>query len=245
MYFNDTDRSLYRSLHGGLLFSTIKIGESDLHVGAPKENAQAVFERAETALREARGPLEAYVKAHPEFLSALLPLDETPDMPDIAREMCKAAQVAGVGPMAAVAGAINDALAYELLKLTGEFILENGGDIFIQTRTARNILIYAGKSPLSGKLGVRIPPGTWSVCTSSATVGHALSFGKADAALIITKSICALSDAMATALGNRIKTFENIEPALDWALGAEGVCGALAVVGGAFGAKGDVELIGL
>ncbi len=263
MYFNDTDRTLYRSLHGGLVFYTVIIGESDLHVGAPKEAAEAVFKRADSALSEARSPLEAYAKAHPEFIKALSPLPIAADMPDIAREMCNAAQIANVGPMAAVAGAVNDVLAGELLRLADELILENGGDIFIQTRTERNILVYAGKSPLSGQLGIRLQPGTWGVCTSSGTFGHALSFGKADAALIITKpadagdavlsvpqnsaarqcGITALSDAMATALGNRVRAFDDIEPALDWALSVKGVCGALAVIGGAFGVKGELELI--
>ncbi len=276
MYFNDNDRTLYRSLHSGLIYRTVKIGESDLHLGVPKKASAAVFARAESALRELRGPLEAYAGGHPEFVKALSPIPENDAMPYIVITMCKSAQKAGVGPMAAVAGAVNDILAKELLKLTDELILENGGDIFIKTRVERNILVYAGKSPLSGKLGIRLPPGTWGVCTSSGTVGHALSFGKADAALIITKpadvgddvldvlsitanavpsvspntrtglhscGITAQSDAMATALGNRIKAYEDIEPALKWALSVDGVCGALAVMGGAFGAIGEIELI--
>ncbi len=263
MYFNDTNRTLYRSLHSGLIFCTIKAKESDLHVGAPENAAKAVFARAQSALIAIREPLEAYANAHPAFVKALAPLPETEDMPNIVREMCRAAQKAGVGPMAAVAGAVNDFLAEELLKLSDELILENGGDIFIQTATERNILVYAGASPLSGKLGVRVPPGAWGVCASSATVGHALSFGKADAAVILTKPYdavgdavlsvpqnthrenTALSDACATALGNRIKTFDDIEPALNWALSVEGVCGALAVLGGAFGALGEIELVRL
>lgn len=259
----------YRRIHGGLTFTTIAHKESDIHVGAPESAAGAVAELAKRALAEIRAPLEAYAAARPEFAAALAPLSEAQYMPAIVREMCRAAKAAGVGPMAAVAGAVNDFLAEALFNLTDELILENGGDILIRTLIPRNILVYAGASPLSNKLGIRVAPGTWGVCTSSGTVGHALSFGKADAALVLTcgdsgasrgsgpalrgsgsasRSAphigpCALSDACATALGNRISAPCDIEPALNWALSIPGVFGALAIVGGAFGAMGGVELV--
>jgi len=58
-------------------------------------------------------------------------------------------------------------------------------------------------------------PGIFSVCTSSGTVGHSLSFGCADAATVIADNGC-LADAVATALGNRVR--ENSEEAIDSAI---------------------------
>jgi len=125
-------------------------------------------------------------------------------------------------------------------------IVENGGDIFLQTKTPRVAAVYAGASPLSGKVGVRIsrvgrPLG---VCTSSGTVGHSLSFGRAEAAIVVAES-AALADAAATALGNRVQTAEDIEPALVWLRGIKGVLGGAVVVGEKLGAWGEVELVKL
>ena len=110
--------------------------------------------------------------------------------------MIFAAQAAGVGPMAAVAGALAEQVGQRLLKSTSEVIIENGGDIFIGARQILTVGVYAGGSPLSLKLGLRIDPakGIRGICTSSGTVGHSLSFGKADAVCVLSDS-CALADA--------------------------------------------------
>ena len=124
--------------------------------------------------------------------------------------------------------------------------MENGGDIFLHSRTDRRIGIYAGNSPLSGKIGllVRKEMSPCGICTSSGTVGHSLSFGKADAALVVSKDV-SLADACATALGNRVKTSEDVEEALDFIAGKPGVMGALVIIGEFVGALGDIELIRL
>jgi len=48
--------------------------------------------------------------------------------------MMKVSQVAGVGPMAAVAGALAEYVGQDLLKLTPNVIVENGGDIFLKIK---------------------------------------------------------------------------------------------------------------
>ena len=108
--------------------------------------------------------------------------------------MLSASSRTGVGPMAAVAGAIAEAVGRQLCSKTEQIIVENGGDIYILSKTARKIGIYAGDSVLSNKIGIEIaaedtPCG---VCTSSATVGPSLSFGKADAAVVYSRN-CTLA----------------------------------------------------
>ena len=49
-----------------------------------------------------------------------------------------------------------------------------------------------------------------SICTSSATVGHSLSFGKADAVTNTSKD-ASIADAAATAVGNIVKSAGDIE----------------------------------
>ena len=124
----------------------------------------------------------------------------------LVKEMIRVSTLANVGPMAAVAGAMAEFVSKDLLKISKQVIVENGGDIYLATSRERTIGIYAGTSPLSMKLGITISPedSPLGVCTSSGTVGPSLSFGKADAVCILSKS-AALADAAATAVGNVVR----------------------------------------
>lgn len=159
--------------------------------------------------------------------------------------MLDASAVAGTGPMAAVAGAIAQAVGKALLPRSRNVTVENGGDVFLAGTHMRVVAIVAGKSPLSGRLGIRIrPEAGMGICTSSGTYGHSLSFGKADAAVVCAPN-AALADAAATMLGNRCKKAEDLGDAVEWAAGLPGVTGAAAVLGDAFAAAGALELTAL
>ncbi len=226
----------------GLLSFTVRHLETDLHVSAGRD----LHDVARARVRELRRELDGYVKANPGFLESLEPVDARDDAPEIVRVMCEAGKAAGVEPMAAVAGAFAELVGRSLLERSREVIVENGGDVFVATARERVAALHAGKSPLSGKLGIRLFPvdSPLGVCTSSATVGHSLSLGRADAATVIAPS-CALADAAATALGNRASKKEDIEAALEWVSGIKGVGGAVVVIGEALGARGNVELVEL
>jgi ApbE superfamily uncharacterized protein (UPF0280 family) len=145
--------------------------------------------------------------------------------------------------MAAVAGAMAEMVSKDLLKLSKEVIVENGGDIYLATSKERTVGIYAGNSPLSLKMGILIKPeeAPLGICTSSGTVGHSLSFGKADAVCILSKS-AALADAAATAVGNVIQEKKDIEKGLERGKEIEGVLGMLIIVGEKMGVWGNITL---
>lgn len=233
-------RSVYRQSHNApdLTFYHVKTRETDLHVATKTVRRS----EAEHALLLARAPLEAYIAAHPGFLTSLTPLEAEPGAPECVRRMAAAGKAAGVGPMAAVAGAIAQ-LVGEALCQNDDVIVENGGDLFIHSQKSRRISVYAGPSPLSEKMAVELPPGSYGVATSAGTFGHSLSFGHADAAMVVSHD-AALADAAATALGNRLQTAADIEPSLSHIMGVSGVLGALCIVEGAFGAVG-VRLVPL
>ncbi len=159
--------------------------------------------------------------------------------------MSAAAQRAGVGPMAAVAGAIAEAVGQALSEKFGcrEVVVENGGDIWAQTVSSLTVSVYAGGSPLSGKVGMVVPPdlSPLAICTSSGTVGHSLSFGRADAVMVVCRD-AALADAYATAFGNRLTTTADIEPQLDQARTDPAIISALFIIGGTMGICGPCEL---
>ena len=101
--------------------------------------------------------------------------------------------------------------------------------------------LFAGKSPLSHRVGLRIDPELTplGVCTSSGTVGHSFSFGRADAACVLAPS-AALADAAASALGNRVQQAGDIAAALEWAAALPEILGAVVIVGDKLGAWGRV-----
>jgi ApbE superfamily uncharacterized protein (UPF0280 family) len=157
--------------------------------------------------------------------------------------MAAAGLKAGVGPMAAVAGAIAECVGRELLTYTAEIIVENGGDIFLKIKKDRVVGIYAGESPLTGKLGLEIEARATplGVCTSSGKVGHSLSYGRADAVVAMSADT-ALADAAATAIGNRVKQAGDTDKALEFARGIVGLKGVVIIIGEKVGAWGDVKL---
>jgi ApbE superfamily uncharacterized protein (UPF0280 family) len=145
--------------------------------------------------------------------------------------------------MASVAGVVAETVGRQLLFFSEEVIVENGGDIFMRTYEPRKIAIFAGTSPFSMKIALDLPaaPDGMGICTSAATIGHSLSFGKADAVVIVAPDT-ALADAWATAIGNLVKTRDDIEPALDHLATAKNVFGGIVILGDALGAWGDIKL---
>lgn len=198
---------------------------------------------ARAAVREVRRNLTRYIENHPEFATSFIPLKAGADAPEVVRQMCAASQDVGVGPMAAVAGAVAGVVGERLLETSEQVIIENGGDIFMSTKRSRRVSIYAGKSPLSGKVGVSIPGRSClGICTSSGTIGHSHSDGCADSAMVISEDI-ALADAAATALGNRIQGPDEIDGALQWIKTVERIMHAVVIVGEHFGTWGQLEII--
>lgn len=237
MYEPRTYRSWVRDKD--LVSFNVAVKETDLQVRASRN----IQRKALRLVMKYRAMLEDYIERNSEFLTTLEPLAVGEDAPLIAREMAVAADIVGVGPMAAVAGAIAEFVGKELLAFSPEVIIENGGDIFLKSSKDRVIGIYAGNSPLTGKIGLEIrgeetPLG---VCTSSGTVGHSLSFGKADAVVTLAKSAL-LADAAATGIGNLVSEPGDIESAIDFARGIAGLEGVVIIIGESIGLSGNVRL---
>jgi ApbE superfamily uncharacterized protein (UPF0280 family) len=226
----------------GLHPCQVKVRETDLQIMAPVD----VADEATHLVIEARNSLESYISRHRDFLDALQPLVDDPTAPFLAREMIKAGMLAGVGPMAAVAGVIAEYVGRGLLERQDcdEIVVENGGDIFLQRQKDCTAAIYAGESPLSYRIGIRLPASLMpvGVCTSSGTIGHSLSMGKADSVTVVAPST-ALADAAATRLGNEVSKSGDMGRALALAAKIDGLSGVLIVVGEELGAWGEVELV--
>ena len=220
----------------------VTVNETDLQVVTDVDLSGLTAQRA----RHYRKIIETHLRTQPEFQTSLVPVAAPEDAPRIIREMADAARAVGVGPFAAVAGAIAEAVGRDLLPHSATVLIENGGDIFAASAAERVIGIYAGNSRFSGKIGIKLSAAQMpcGACTSSGTVGHSLSFGKADAVTILAQS-AALADACATAVGNMIRRAEDIEQGFAFAAHIEGVFGAAILLGEHLGAWGGVEFVSL
>ncbi len=230
----------YRQLVDGHLPAVrVSVQETDLSVYARNIDKEVVRDEIITL----RGHIEGYIQRHPDFGHSLQPWPEDPVAPPIIRDMIEAGKNAVVGPMAAVAGAMAEAVGRSLSASTDEVIIENGGDIFMITERDVTVGVYAGNSPLSLQIGLKIKASQTpvSICTSSGTVGHSTSYGKADAAVVLSRS-CAQADACATAIGNRVRRPDAIEPAILWGRTIPGILGILVIMGDKMGMWGQIEI---
>jgi len=220
-------------------FSAV-VKETDLYVRARRN----LKRKALKAVLKYRALLEKYIERHPEFLTALEPLEVGEDAPQIVKDMAEAARKVGVGPMAAVAGAIAEYVGRELLPFSSEVIVENGGDIFLKTLKKRLVGVYAGESSFTGKIALEIQPEETplGICTSSGTVGHSLSFGRADASIVLSPST-SLADAAATAIGNLIIEASDIPRGIDFAKNVEGIKGVAIIKDDQIGIWGEVKIL--
>ncbi|MDD1652962.1 MAG: UPF0280 family protein, partial [Methanomicrobiales archaeon] len=118
---------------------------------------------------------------------------------------------AGVGPMAAVAGAIAWSGAEAMQAAGAAFgVIDNGGDIALFSDREICVGVHAGGAPLSNRIAFSIPPTDriLGICTSSATVGHSVSLGIADAVTVICPDV-ARADAWATFLCNNVTPYND------------------------------------
>ncbi len=168
--------------------------------------------RAKHAFYYHRGILEQFISQNNEFLTSFSPIS-VDSKEKVIKLMIEASYLCDVGPMAAVAGAIAD-LMLEVMKNDKDddiipakiALVENGGEIAINSEKPMKVALYAGHNELNLNLGFIIekkdcPIG---IGTSSATIGHAFSFGQADAVTIFAEN-ATIADAVATMVANLVK----------------------------------------
>jgi hypothetical protein len=231
-----------KQLASGLVTEEVTFKESDLWIACRHPLKELAYRK----LVEVRKALEEFIERFPVFQKSLKPIEIPENAPEIAKRMASAAQKAGVGPMAAVAGAIAQAVGETLLNKSSEVIVENGGDIYLKITQPRTIAIYAGESPFSQRIGLKLLPSSTplGVCTSSGSVGHSFSFGQADAVVVLSQDT-ALADAAATATANLIHSENDVKKAVEWSKNIPFVKGVVAIKGKKMAAWGEIELTSL
>ncbi len=224
----------------------IKHKETDLYIGVDHASWHSGLESyADRFVRELREEMDRWIAHRPDYARALVPCEAGEEAPEIFQAMSAVARKSGIGPMSAVAGAVARWTGEALRREFGlkEVFVENGGDIYADMVQDMDIAVFAGMSPLSGRIGFRVE--AWQsplgICTSSGTVGPSLSFGKADAVLIICRDAL-LADTYATAYANRIQTEDDIPSCMEAIRQESDILGAMVVKDKKVGICGDFGL---
>jgi ApbE superfamily uncharacterized protein (UPF0280 family) len=214
----------------------VRVETSDLYIRADKDLSGP----AEEIIRRFRKQIRDHIERQDTFHTSLTPVERLGGCPDIISMMYEASEQAGVGPMAAVAGAIAEMTGRELADRSEELILENGGDIWMKLSTPAVVTIYSGGYYFD-RVALRIQSNQTpcGICTSSARVGISFSFGRADAATVIAPD-AALADAIATEMCNRVQSEDDMEIAASYGMD-RGASGVVIVYRDRLAARGDVE----
>jgi len=223
-----------------------KYKETDVWIGVDKKSFHREMPKfAEQIIYALRKEADEYLTYDPLYALSLVPYRALDFAPILLKEMSDISFQTGIGPMATVAGAFAERIARELKKKfeIQEIIVENGGDIYADIQEDIEVAIFAGDSPLSDKIGLRIAAkkSPLGICTSSGTVGPSLSFGQADAVMIVCKN-AALADAYASVFANKIQTSEDINPVLAQIEREKNILSALVVKDDKLGIIGQFEM---
>lgn len=220
--------------------------ETDLWVAVEKEKYTIDIERFTLSrIKFYRASLDRHIREYPLFRDSLVPVPLPSGQPAIISSMYMASAQSGTGPMSAVAGAMAEFICTDLIEAFGlkEVVSENGGDLFMQLSAPATISVYAGNSPLSERIGLYVKPEDTpvSLCCSSGTTGHSLSFGVADACMIACRS-GALADAYATAFCNEVKNKEMVQEVTEHALGISDIISVVIIKDDTVGIGGTLEI---
>jgi ApbE superfamily uncharacterized protein (UPF0280 family) len=209
--------------------------EKESDVTVISESKTAIIKAKECLLNNRR-ILEKFIRKNNNFATSFSPIKLKTEF-EIINLMSDASVICDVGPMAAVAGALAD-LMLNIMKREGknDFIparialVENGGEIAVDSEKTMKIALYAGLNELNLNIGFMIEKTNCpiGIGTSSATIGHAVSLGQADAVTIFAKT-ATLADCAATRIANLVKGSDiekSIKNALDAAEDIEGIYGA-------------------
>ncbi len=243
--FTLPEKRFYRAFQKPKGFKAFNVvaGESDLWIAVPEtEYREEIKKEILSTLISIREQIKTFGERNPEFLKSLTPVNLPAFVPEVVRVMGEASKRVGVGPMAGVAGAVNLFIGRKLTELGfSQFIIENGGDLYINVERSVVVSLFPKNPKLLGKLGLELPPGEWGISTSSSRIGHSLSLGRTELATIVGNDPV-VTDCGATYLGNS-KTVVEAKKRAEELLKIN--TGAVALIEGKFVMAGELKLVRL
>ncbi len=220
-----------------------EVGQSALSIVCD----EAFLGTVKDAVFRAREVIEAKIAEDPFFGITYDPYPPSEGDDPLIQRMCQSSVLAGVGPMAGVAGAVAEFAVSEAVKAgCGHIIAENGGDIAMYTDRTVHIGLFAGEKGFEDiALEVPATSGIRGICSSSGKIGPSVSFGSSGICTVFSGDTV-LADCCATALGNMVTegTKEELAHACETVCSVEGVDGCICVCNGSMSVCGEVpELV--
>lgn len=235
-------RDSVRPQEGEVRFQ-VAVEQTDLLIVAEKDLQPEIA----SYVAQVRGEIKNWIMFHPEFADSLVPIPMPDKAPPLIQSMIKAGNAAGVGPMAAVAGAVAQAVGDRFASESPNILVENGGDTYLHSTRERVVALLA--EPDSGAMiGLKLEDGAFpvAVCASSGVIGHSLSLGTGDLVAVRARD-ARFADAAATALCNLLRSEADIDQVLRQAkeLVKHGLEGVFAQYNDKLAAWGELELVAL
>ena len=199
----------------------------------------------EPLIADARAGISDRISRDPFFGMTYSPCRPLPGDSVPVRRMCAASVSAGVGPMAAVAGAVASHVLEGLRGLgCTHAVIDNGGDVAVLP--GRPVVVRILPDPGSEPAGLLVEPGeAVGICSSSGMNGHSVSLGGSDVCTVVSPDPV-LADACATLLGNLVSSRDDLSGAVEEVAAVDGVSGCIACIGGETAVCGDIpELVPL
>ena len=198
----------------------------------------------EDLIVEARSQILKKIDSDPFFGTTYDPYKASTKDEKIVQWMCDASSAADVGPMAAVAGAVDRYVLEALVSMgCGYIVLDNDGDVAMKCNVPVVAVLYSGDEDVPLISSTLEPEGEMlSICTSSGKIGHSVSFGNSSLASVISRDPV-LADACATRLGNLCTS--SPENAVEQVCSIANVIGCFAAVNGQVAMCGDFPIDGL
>ena len=192
---------------------------------------------------EARSTIEMKIAEDPFFGITYDPYPVSGRDDPLIQRMCRASELAGVGPMAGVAGAVALRTAEKLIEAGSSVaIVENGGDIALLSEKPSAIGIFADHPVLTDMAFLMGSDHITGVCSSSRTVGPSVSLGNSSISTVFSDDVI-LADCCATALGNLVKDEASLQGSVERIGSIEGVKGCMACCGNKVAIFGEIPEI--
>jgi len=224
--------------HSDIMRVHFEVGETAVTVVSDKE----YIDVAEEAIFEAREIIQKKIAEDWFFGTTYDPYPSKKD-DELIERMCQASLMAGVGPMAGVAGAVAFYAVKKMKEAGAKFaIVENGGDIALLIDRDITVGIFQNDERFKG-LALSIPKreGIFGICSSSGAIGPSVSLGNTGISTVFSDDVI-LADACATALGNMIKdgSEEEMSSAVERIGRIDCVKGCLCIANGKMAMFGEV-----
>ncbi|MDR3283116.1 MAG: UPF0280 family protein [Candidatus Methanoplasma sp.] len=195
---------------------------------------------AEEAILEARHAVEFKILQDPFFGVTYDSYPPSPGDHPVVDGMCRASVATGVGPMAAVAGAIAEHAASAMASEGARYaMVDNGGDIAFLNDRPLKVGLFAGSDAHQACALIEPSDRIRGLCSSSGTIGPSVSFGKSRICTVMCDDV-ALADACATLFGNLVTGEDAVGPASERVCKIPGVSWCLTACGDRVASCGDV-----